>query len=244
VNGVTTSAWREILERIFDGFEGKDNVSPPWLVNPNTGRRLKLDRYYPELGIAFRFIGLQGKQNYRLSDEELQEEKDRNNIRDFLCRQQGVTLIQLDSDENEPWRLLSRIRSAIGRTARVLAQSDVAPETKVDLAPRVLRAQRRCDEVLAQVRTPDGFKLYAELWQDRQYAPARTTPAEERDEDGAATAYPTYRRGMTVRHSNFGQGVVEHVHENGEDTSVTVRFEDGSERRFLAGLVGDKLIPQ
>ena len=39
------SAWREILARIFTGFDEQDNVSPAWLVNPATNRRLKLDRY-------------------------------------------------------------------------------------------------------------------------------------------------------------------------------------------------------
>jgi hypothetical protein len=38
------NAWREILARTFDGFFEQDNVSPEWLINPATKRRLKLDQ--------------------------------------------------------------------------------------------------------------------------------------------------------------------------------------------------------
>ena len=55
------NAWREILARIFDGFKAQDNVSPEWLINPATRRRLKLDRLYPDAGVAIRFAGLTAK---------------------------------------------------------------------------------------------------------------------------------------------------------------------------------------
>ena len=55
------NAWREILARTFDGFFEQDNVSPEWLINPATKRRLKLDKFYPEAGLAIRFIGLVAK---------------------------------------------------------------------------------------------------------------------------------------------------------------------------------------
>jgi len=242
VNGSIPAAWREILERIFEGFSVSESISPAWLVNPQTGRRLKLDRYYPELGIAFRFVGLQGRQNYRPSEEETQAEADRNIMREYLCRQQGVTLVPLDVSETDVARLVGRIRSALGHTARLLAQSDVEAGMKRDLAPRIVRAQRRCDEVLRQMRGPDGMKLFADLWQDRHYAAAREPAGGPAGSQGRPA--PAYRVGMVVEHLAFGEGIVQEVSRAGEDMTVTVRFSDGTEKRFLASLVGDKLLPR
>ena len=60
--------WNEILARIFDGFTEQRNVSPPWLVNPATRRRLKLDLLFPDIGVAIRFAGIQAKGSRRKSD--------------------------------------------------------------------------------------------------------------------------------------------------------------------------------
>ena len=65
------NAWREILARIFEDLPNQDNVSPDWLINPATKRRLKLDKYYPDIGIAFRFVGLTAKGQGRQSDWEV-----------------------------------------------------------------------------------------------------------------------------------------------------------------------------
>ena len=84
------SAWREILARIFTGFDEQDNVSPAWLVNPATNRRLKLDILYPQVGIAVRFVGLTAKGQGRQSDWEALEVEQRDQTRSELCRQNGV----------------------------------------------------------------------------------------------------------------------------------------------------------
>jgi hypothetical protein len=54
------NAWREILARIFADFAAEQNLSPEWLINPETKRPLKLDLVYPEIGLAIRFAGLRG----------------------------------------------------------------------------------------------------------------------------------------------------------------------------------------
>lgn len=234
------NAWREILERVFEGFDYRENVSPIWMTNPYTGRRLKLDRYYPDLGIAFRFVGMTGRQNRQISDQEIEQENERNHIRDRLCRQKGVTLVQLDVNEPEPWRLVERIRSGLSRTSRLLTQSTVDLRMKTSLASRLVRTRQTCDEVARQVRQSDGLKLYADLWQDRQYValsdssvnPAPAPPRRRR-----------YTRGMVVSHSAFGAGEVMEISGTGADATVTVRFTDGSERRFLVDLVSDRLLP-
>jgi hypothetical protein len=238
VNGFAIGAWREILARVFEGFQARDEYSPDWLINPKTGRRLKLDRYYAELGIAFRFVGLKGQQNYRLSDEEAQQETDRNAARDELCRQQGVALVQIDPDDPEPWLIVGRIRSALSRTARHLAQSaTVDGRLKRDLAQRLARAQKTCDEIQAQVRKPDGLKLFADLGQDRMYAPSGVASA------ALPKAGRRYMPGMVVEHLTFGRGVVQEVRPAAGDETVVVLFDDGTERKFLASLCRDKLLP-
>ena len=74
-----TNAWREIFARIFEGEKVEFNITPEWLVNPATQRRLKLDLLYPELGVAVRFEGLEGKQRRRrptLEEEAQQQVRD------------------------------------------------------------------------------------------------------------------------------------------------------------------------
>jgi len=238
VNGYAMGAWREILARIFEGFQARDEYSPEWLVNPRTNRRLKLDRYYPELGIAFRFVGLQGRQNYRLSDEEIQQEADRNLAREEACRLQGITLVQIEPDDPEPWLGVGRIRSALGRAARQLAQSkQVDMRFKRDLSPRIAHAQRVCDEIQAQARKPNGLKLFTDLGQDRLYAPAAAAPTK------LPKAGRRYMPGMVVEHLTFGRGVIQEVRPTAGDETIIVLFDDGIERKFLSSLCRDKLLP-
>ena len=67
------NGWREVLARIFDGFETEYGVTPEWLVNPDTNRRLKLDCLFPDVGVAVRFVGLEGNTKRRKSDQEVED---------------------------------------------------------------------------------------------------------------------------------------------------------------------------
>jgi len=146
--------------------------------------------------------------------------------------------VQIDPDDGEPWLAVGRLHSALNHTARLLAQSsEVTAEYKRALSPRIVRAQRECDEIQKRVRGPEALKLFADLWQDRQYKPSATP---------AAVTHGRGRRyvpGMVVEHATFGRGVVQEVVPAGSDSTVVVRFEDGSEKKFLAKLVRDKLLP-
>ena len=234
-----TNAWREILERIFDGFAVQHNVTPDWLVNPETGRRLKLDHYYPEADIAFRFVGSTGKRRARRSEQELEEEARRDSIREQLCRDRGVTLISIHVYESEPRDVLREIRSALSRSARLLAQSDRPHDVKANRTPRLSGAKRVCDGLAARVRRTDDLALYTELWEDRQHA--------VRPEPPAATAErlnnSVYAPGLRVRHDRFGEGKVVDVRSGRADDLVVVQFDDGSQRTFAASLVQSKLAP-
>ena len=158
-----------------------------------------------------------GRQKRQISDQEIEQEKERNYIRERLCRQKGVALVQLDVNEPEPWRLVERIRSALNRTSRLLAQSEVNLSMKRDLAPRISHARQMCDQIRAHVREEDGLKLYADLWQDRQYVQVAGLDEEPaRRRNGRRRRYKV---GMAVTHAAFGAGEVIDVSGDGEDAT-------------------------
>ena len=135
-------AWREILARTMQGFAVETDVSPAWLVNPATNRRLKLDLLYPEVGLAVRFVGLTAKGQPKQSDWEQQEEAQRDQTREELCRQHGVELFLLDADYPHPGEQFQRLRTILSRLSRTLAQGDRPNQDKQTLMPRLAEGAR------------------------------------------------------------------------------------------------------
>ncbi len=237
---INVNAWREVLARIFDGFAVQYEVTPDWLVNPGTNRRLKLDLLYPEIGVAVRFMGLQGTgRRQRPSLEEEEQQQDRDAARAALCEAHGISLVPIDVVNGEPKAVLRELGTALSSASRRLAKSSLPPAQKGALAERTSRARSRLDDLARRVRRPEDLNPLAELWQDRQYADAART--EPPPTNGRARAYAA---GMAVRHAAFGDGVVEAVRGEGDDRLVTVRFADGSQKTFAANLVADKLMPR
>ena len=232
------NAWREILERIFSGFASQDNVMPDWLVNPETSRRLKLDRYYTDAGIAFRFVGSTGNRKAPMSEQEIEEESQRDAIRQRLCNEAGVSLIAIDLYESEPSKVLPEIRSALSRAARLLAQSNRPQAVKSDLTQRLAKARQACDRLAPRVRGMGDLGLYAQLWEDRQYV-RRDEPASK---PPVVKSNP-FRPGMRIEHERFGDGQVVDIQKDGADPTIKVAFEDGNERTFMLSLVVDKMYP-
>tara|TARA_Y100000310_G_C20355206_1_gene656305 strand:- start:51 stop:719 length:669 start_codon:yes stop_codon:yes gene_type:complete len=71
---------------------------PEWLRNPETGRRLQLDGYDKNHGIAFEF---NGKQHYEAQDyfggqKFFNRQACRDKIKNSLCEENGVVLIVID----------------------------------------------------------------------------------------------------------------------------------------------------
>ncbi|MEZ4770850.1 MAG: hypothetical protein R2844_20840 [Caldilineales bacterium] len=233
--------WREILARVMDGFERQEDVSPAWLVNPATNRPLKLNQFYPEVGLAIRFVGLTAKRQPRQSDEEAQSEAERDEIRAELCRQNDAELLLLDPDYPHPPEQFQRFRSSLSRLSRTLAQSDRPEEDKLAFMPRLADARSRLDDISRRVRSPEDLALFADLWRDREadvFAAARqATPVP-------AGPVASFEPGQVVRHERYGKGAVIAVAGGGADAQVTVHFADDSQRTFLAGLVAGKLALQ
>lgn len=234
------NAWREILARVLDGFAVEYEVSPDWLVNPETKRRLKLDLLYAQIGVAIRFQGLQGpSRRQRPSLEEEHQQQVRDAARADVCEAHGISLVVIDVVTGQPKAVLRELSMALSNASRRLSRSDHPGAEKALLMERVSRARSRLDAIARRVRSPDDLRLYAELWQDRQYA---TMP---RAEAAAGNGRPmTYTPGMAVRHVTFGQGVVQDVRADRGDSLVTVRFASGEQKTFVASLVSGKLVPE
>lgn len=89
-----------ILDQIFGSERHKSHARPKWLRNPQTGRPLELDRYYPQLNIAFEY---NGEQHYKLAlnftkntetaQNRLFSQQYRDNVKKEICLKQGVSLI-------------------------------------------------------------------------------------------------------------------------------------------------------
>ncbi len=186
------NGWREVLERIFAGFDAQYSVTPDWLVNPETGRHLKLDYIYPEIGVAVRFTGLEGPgRKRRKSDEEVADDAAREDSRAAVCREHGVVLLSIDPD-GEPREALRRIEMGLARATAQLAMGTAPQVFKQRLMPMLSQARQRAGEFTTRLAKPDALMTYAELWWDRQArlvpAAAPTAPAARSPSSATAAA--------------------------------------------------------
>jgi hypothetical protein len=237
---VAISAWRELLARIFTGFQEQDNVSPDWLVNPSTRRKLKLDKFFPEAGIAIRFIGLTAKGQGRMSDWEVMEAEQRDQTRAELCRTNGVQLVTVDPGEDF-LKQVDQMISALARAGRALAQSGKPDAHKVQWVSALAAARTRAEQLRSTiVKDPEQMMVnLADGWRDRESGVSTqlmTTMAPE-----APSRIIQVSPGQRVRHARFGDGVVTRLEPNGAQTDVVILFDGGAERKFDAGWVADKL---
>lgn len=241
------SAWREILARIFTGFEEQDNVSPAWLVNPATNRRLKLDKLYPQIGIAIRFVGLTAKGQGRQSDWEVMETEQRDQTRVELCRQHGVQLATLDPAD-DMLKQMDGLLSVLARASRTLAQGPQPVKYKTEWMPALASARDRAEKLRSLIaKNPDQMLAnLVEGWRDREAGVALElrSPEPARTASQPATEPLILTPSLRVRHVKLGDGVVTRIDGAGDDAQVYILFDgNGDERRFQANLIYDKLAP-
>lgn len=227
-----TNAWREIFTRIFEDEKTQFNVTPEWLVNPATQRRLKLDLLYPELGLAIRFEGLQGKQRrQRPTLEEEAQQRARDEARAEVCQAHGIQLVEVPLTSDRPEAVFRQLDEALSRAGQ---------RARDEKQQRRLKAVRVAANSLARkVGNPGGLALYADLWGDRQYQEA-PEPVHEGHPKAVFVAY----EGMEVEHTVFGPGVVLATTASNGDTLITVDFVTAGKKTLAASLVGDKLMPR
>lgn len=234
--------WNEILARIFDGFDTQRNVAPDWLINPSTRRKLKLDLYYPEIGIALRMVGLQAKGQGRKSDWEELEESARDEVRKELCRQNGVDLILLSPANAYPSEQFKEIGAVIGSAARRIAKKGAARNKGV-LMEKLATSRKQLDAIRRKVSNADDLIPFAELWRDREATVEAQAPEPlPMPKPPARKAILSkFKEGAEVQHAHFGPGKITSVDPRDGDVYLTVSFVTAGERRFAASLVADKL---
>ena len=185
----SVNGWREVLARIFDGFDVEYGVTPDWLVNPDTNRKLKLDCLYGDIGVAVRFIGLEGtKRKQRKSDDEVVQEQERENAREAVCREHGIILVSIDPD-GEPRTALRNIETGLIRASALLAQNNTAPSAKRQkLMPLLSTARQRTADFAAKLTPPERLNMYAEMWWERQANLATQPPSARTNTSAPAEA--------------------------------------------------------
>ena len=226
------NAWREIMARIYENLRVELNVSPEWLVNPATNRRLKLDLLYPEIGVAVRFEGLQGKQRrQRPSLEEEAQQQQRDLARQEVCRAHGIELIVVDVTSDMPKNIFRDIDQSLSRV-----KERVKDKT---LIKKIAQARASAASLAGRIAKLNDLNIYAELWEDRQYRLAEPAPAPP-----PSGNLPTLTVGMEGEHINFGPGVVLAIAASNGDTLITVDFVTAGQKTFIASLIADKLLPK
>jgi hypothetical protein len=228
------NGWRELFARIFEEFDTQFNVVPEWLVNPATNRRLKLDMLYPNLGVAVRFEGAQGKQRRRLSLEEEEQQRVRFNARMEVCWQHGIQLIIVDPVYGKPAQVFQQVDTALSRVAA--AQPNVSQET----AQKIRHSRSKAADFSRKISSPEQLGLYADLWSDRQYQ----IPTSDEGDTLSEPPVVTFATGMEVEHTHFGPGRVISMKSVDDDTFITVDFVTDGVKTLAVSLVAGKLHPK
>ncbi|MBX7237461.1 MAG: hypothetical protein K1X65_23990 [Caldilineales bacterium] len=235
--------WNEILARVFDGFQVQRDVSPDWLVNPGTRRRLKLDLVYPDIGVAVRFVGLQVKGAGRKSEWEELEDASRDEVRKELCRMHGIDLFLLSPDEPFPAEQFKALGILLGNVSRRIAQGGRF-QGKAATMEALSQARGRLDELRRRVNRPDDLVSFAESWRDREARLLMEAQKPQPKPNGATKAVAAAKNlqvGQRVQHEKFGPGTVSRLEPKDGDVYLTIAFVNSGERILLASLIGDKL---
>ncbi len=77
----------------------QNNLRPNWLYNPKTGRRLELDRFYPDQKLAIEFDGIQHRRYIEGIHKDFQAAVDaqaRDMTKIEQCKSRGIRLFKID----------------------------------------------------------------------------------------------------------------------------------------------------
>lgn len=244
-NYYAINAWREIFARVFHNMPCQYGNMPEWLVNPTTKRALKLDLFYPDLGIAARFEGMTIKGVGRQSDEEKEYQDQRDDTRAQICRDHGVELVRIDAKGEEAVPQMDTLVAAINRAGRVIQQGERSNAEKAKLMAAIGEARTRAGDLRAALARNEMQMLanLSDAWRDREAGYA-AGPAPLPKPPAPRASASALAEGQRVRHERFGDGVVTSLlSAEGNDKKITILFDAQQERTFLLSLVHDKLQP-
>ncbi len=90
---------QEHLSLLIDSDQFTDNARPGFLINPLTGERLELDRFYPP-NVAFEY---HGAQHFGATERFTQAEADAQHVRDLIkagiCLYRGIHLVIITAED-------------------------------------------------------------------------------------------------------------------------------------------------
>ena len=145
----TESMLREVLESMFSKFGAFKfpNTRPEWLRNPNTDRKLELDCYNKDLKLAFEF---HGQQHYKPieawgGEREFIKIRRRDHFTRFYCKQQGVTLIEIDG--RDLTRIQKNRRGAALKEAIESKLKSLREDQKQQLMKNMSRMNNECNKI-------------------------------------------------------------------------------------------------
>lgn len=105
---------RSMLSFIVDTRECEDGARPEFLVNPISGERLELDRYYPVHRVAFEF---NGKQHYvaggRFTKQDVAAQRKRDRIKHQICKEKKVQLVVIHAEDLSLCGMLKKARASL-----------------------------------------------------------------------------------------------------------------------------------
>jgi transcription-repair coupling factor (superfamily II helicase) len=244
------NGWREILARVFADCKVQFNVSPPWLINPATRRRLKLDYLYPEIDVAVRITGITAKGQGRRSDVEAMDDHQRDQTREELCRINGVQLVVIDPFD-DPVKQMDALLRILSRASRLLAESNETKKRKQAGMDALGKAHQQATSLRSRLtKQPDQvLASLAEGWRDREAGlavelqQAATQVEQKKPSALAIKKLAALQSGQRVVHNHYGDGVVMAIDGEGADQKITILFDADKERTFLLDRVADKLRP-
>ncbi len=236
---IYVNAWREVITRVFEDFEVQYNIKPDWLVNPITNKHLKLNMYYPEIGLAVYLSGLKSRhQRRRLSMEDEQNSLARDRYRYSICEQNGICLADLNLSDSNVSKPLVELELAMSRTTQqIFADEDMHETDKIILLERMALARRRVHDFKNKIKSDTDLGMYMASWNDRKFRESEPSPTPapiSKDE------FPI-KEGMIIEHNHFGHGLVCSVTSSSDDVIVIIEFDDEKERKFMGSLLLDKI---
>ncbi len=233
---IAMRAWDEMLEEALGRFKVEKDSRPAWLVNPATRRRLKLDRYYPEIGFAIRFVGLTAK-GHKVGEWEEKEIEEREAIRRELCKQNGVDLVLIQPVSEHPDREISRLCQALNQVTRKLSTRKRPPKKTLEM---LAEAKRACRSMAAKAKRPEFLFALAERRRDREANAVASLAKPRQTKKARRLNKSDLKPGIRVAHDVFGKGIVDSLEPDGDDVKITIDFGEES-RTFLLSLAAPKL---
>lgn len=109
---------RSYLSLIVESDESEDWSRPEFLVNPASGERMELDRYYPVHRVAFEF---NGRQHYKAAGPfvkwEVEAQRKRDQLKRLICKAKNIELVVVHAEDLSVFGMLKKVGDLLPRRA-------------------------------------------------------------------------------------------------------------------------------